>query len=75
MLSDSIDHSYPVSAIVLTQEDIILVTDISWMAVKANEKVLAKHIKPFAMLRQIVSYFVPNYPVSGFVDDLLSLTI
>ncbi|CAL8142002.1 unnamed protein product [Orchesella dallaii] len=50
-----IDYSYPVSAVVLTQEDVILVTDLSWMAAKASDKVIAKHCKQLAALRQIES--------------------
>ncbi|ODN01786.1 Serine/threonine-protein kinase 11-interacting protein, partial [Orchesella cincta] len=50
-----IDYSYPVSAVVLTQEDVILVTDLSWMAAKASDTVIAKHCKQLSALRQIES--------------------
>jgi len=49
--------------VVLTQEDVILVTDLSWMAAKASDKVIAKHCKQLSALRQIVSFFCFPYTI------------
>lgn len=46
---------YQISAVVLTEDDLQIFTDFSWM-IGRNENVTAKHTRSLKQVRQVVSY-------------------
>ncbi|XP_035706672.1 uncharacterized protein LOC110849558 isoform X2 [Folsomia candida] len=51
---DSPDNTYSVSAVLLTNEEVLLITDLSWMAGR-SEKVTTTHGRKLSHLRQVES--------------------
>ena len=48
--------SYAVSAIVLTDDDLKIIIDMSWLIGRTgNETIVAKHEQPLKRVRQVVS--------------------
>jgi hypothetical protein len=56
---ETTNKSYAVSAIVLTDDDIKIIIDMSWLIGNTgNEKVTVKHEQPLRLVRQVVSNLI-----------------
>jgi len=58
----TIDKSYAVSAIVLTDEELMLLSDLGWLAVRC-ESVTAKHSRYLSALRQVVCLILLHHSI------------